>query len=214
MACLICIRKYKEMVVPAVYQIVFYLFAIALIASAAMVVFLRNPVRCILFLVLAFFCSAVLWMLLQAEFLSLVLIFVYVGAVMTLFLFVVMMINIDLAPLKEGFVRFLPLGLIVLAIMVGIMLFVLNNKQFTSVTMIVPHPATYDNVAEIGSELFTHYVYEFEIAGLILLVAMVSAISLSFYGRKPGTKAQKVAKQLEANKTSGLRVVKMKPEPR
>ena len=99
----------------AIYQIVFYLFTIALLGSAAMVVFSRNPVRAILFLVMAFFCSAVLWMLLEAEFLSLVLIFVYVGAVMTLFLFVVMMLNIDLAPLKEGFVRYLPFGLLVLA---------------------------------------------------------------------------------------------------
>lgn len=98
----------------AVYQIVFYLFAIALISSAIMVVFSRNPVYSILFLVLAFFCSAVLWLLIEAEFLSLILIFVYVGAVMTLFLFVVMMLNIDLAPLREGFVRYLPLGLVIL----------------------------------------------------------------------------------------------------
>lgn len=198
----------------AVYQIVFYLFTLALLGSAAMVIFLRNPVRCILFLVLAFFCSSVLWMLLQAEFLSLVLIFVYVGAVMTLFLFVVMMLNIDLVPLKEGFVRYLPLGLLVLVVMVGLMFYVLNSQPFTSVTMVVGHPATYSNVAAVGTELFTHYLYEFEIAGLILLVAMIAAITLAFYGRKPGTKAQKIAKQLQATKATGLRVIKMKPEPR
>jgi NADH-quinone oxidoreductase subunit J len=196
----------------AVYQIVFYLFTLMLLGSAAMVVFLRNPVRCVLFLVLAFFCSAVLWMLLQAEFLSLVLIFVYVGAVMTLFLFVVMMLNIDLAPLKEKFVRYLPLGLIVFALMVGLMLFVLNGKQFISATMVTPHDSTYNNTAAIGVELFTHYIYEFEIAGLILLVAMIAAISLAFYGRKPGTKAQKVSQQLEAQKNTRLRIIKMKPE--
>lgn len=159
-----------------------------------------------------FFCSAVLWMLLQAEFLSLVLIFVYVGAVMTLFLFVVMMLDIDLAPLKEGFVRYLPLGLVVLAFMVGIMLFVLNSKQFSSATMVAPTGPNYNNTAVIGTELFTHYIYEFEIAGLILLVAMVAAISLAFYGRKPGTKSQKISQQLMANKASGLRVIKMKSE--
>jgi NADH-quinone oxidoreductase subunit J len=199
----------------AVYQIVFYLFTIALLAAATMVVFSRNPVRCILFLVMAFFCSAVLWMLLQAEFLSLVLIFVYVGAVMTLFLFVVMMLNIDLAPLKEGFVRYLPLGLLVLLVMVGVMLFALTTgKQFSSVTMLVQHGPNYSNTAAIGTELFTHYLYEFEIAGLVLLVAMISAISLAFYGRKPNTKSQKVSQQLTASKAGGLRVVKMKPEPR
>ena len=198
----------------AVYQIVFYIFTLGLLASAAMVVFMRNPVRCILFLVLAFFCSSVLWMLLQAEFLSLVLIFVYVGAVMTLFLFVVMMLNIDLAPLKEGFVRYLPLGLLVLVLMVGVMLYVLTGKQFSSNTMIAQHGPYYSNVMAVGAELFTRYIYEFEIAGLILLVAMVAAISLAFYGRKPGTKAQKISKQLEADKSSRLRVIKMKPEPR
>lgn len=197
----------------AVYQVIFYLFTLILFGSAAMVIFSRNPVRCALFLVLAFFCSAVLWMLLEAEFLSLVLIFVYVGAVMTLFLFVVMMLNIDLASLKEGFVRYLPVGLLVLAVMVGVMLYILNQRQFSEVTMIVSHGPNYSNVAAVGSELFTHYFFEFEIAGLILLVAMIAAISLAFYGRKPGTKAQKIAKQLQAQKSTGLRIIKMKTEP-
>jgi NADH-quinone oxidoreductase subunit J len=196
----------------AVYQIVFFIFTIGLLGSATMVVFMRNPVRCILFLVLAFFCSAVLWMLLQAEFLSLVLIFVYVGAVMTLFLFVIMMLNIDLAPLKEGFVRYLPLGLLVLALMIGLMCYVLTSNEFRSDTMIIQHGAHYNNVVALGNELFTHYIYEFELAGFILLSAMVAAISLAFYGRKPGTKAQKVSKQLQANKASSLRIIKMKTE--
>ncbi len=198
----------------AVYQIVFYLFTLILFGSAAMVIFSRNPVRCALFLVLAFFCSAVLWMLLEAEFLSLVLIFVYVGAVMTLFLFVVMMLNIDLVALKEGFVRYLPLGLLVLAVMIGVMLYILNQRQFSDVSMIVSHGPHYSNVTAVGTELFTHYVFEFEIAGLILLVAMIAAISLAFYGRRPGTKAQKIAKQLQAQKSTGLRIIKMKAEPR
>src|ERR1700734_3748152 len=100
----------------AVYQLVFFVFTAGLLASAIMVVFSRNPVRALLFLVLAFFCSAVLWMLLQAEFLSLVLIFVYVGAVMTLFLFVVMMLNIDAEKMQEGFVKFLPYALLVIVL--------------------------------------------------------------------------------------------------
>lgn len=196
----------------AVYQLIFIIFTAGLLASAVMVVFSRNPVRALLFLVLAFFCSAVLWMLLQAEFLSLVLIFVYVGAVMTLFLFVVMMLNIDLVTLKEGFVRYLPLGLLVLVLFVGIMLFILA-KQFTlSDVFPIARDANYSNVAAVGTELFTRYLYEFEIAGLILLVAMVAAISLAFHGRKPNTKAQKIAKQLQATKSSGLRVVKMNSE--
>jgi NADH-quinone oxidoreductase subunit J len=198
----------------AVYQLIFYLFTIILFGSAAMVIFSRNPVRSVLFLVLAFFCSAVLWMLLEAEFLSLVLIFVYVGAVMTLFLFVVMMLNIDLVALKEGFVRYLPLGLVVLAVMVGIMLYVLDQRQFSEITMIVSHGPHYSNVSAIGTELFTHYFFEFEIAGLILLVAMVAAISLAFSGRKPGTKAQDVAKQLQAQKSTSVRIIKMKTESR
>ena len=194
----------------AVQQIVFIIFTIGLLASAVMVVFSRNPVRSILFLVLAFFCSAVLWMLLQAEFLSLVLIFVYVGAVMTLFLFVVMMLNLDLVALREGFVRYLPIGLLILVFTVGVMFYILEGKQFSSATMIYEHGPTYNNTAMIGQELFTHYLYEFVIAGLLLLVAMIAAISLAFYGRKPGTKAQKVSQQLKAGKATSLRIIKMK----
>jgi len=199
----------------SIHQIVFFVFAAALLGSAGMVVISRNPVRALLFLVVAFVCSAVLWMLLQAEFLSLLLIFVYVGAVMTLFLFVVMMLNIDLAVIKEGFVRYLPFGLLVMAFLVGMMLLVLSGDQFGLGSVLADtHDASYSNVAVLGKELFTDYLYEFEIAGLILLVAMVAAISLAFYGRRSGTKAQKVSEQLEANKASGLRVVKMNSEAR
>ncbi len=198
---------------PALYQIIFYLFAAALLVSAVMVILARNPVRAVLFLVLCFFFSAVLWMLLQAEFISLVLIFVYVGAVMTLFLFVVMMLNIDLVPLREGFVRFLPLGILVLLFLLGIMFFVLTGqKAMSNSPLPISHPATYSNVSVVGNVLFTQYLYAFEIAGLILLVAMVAAISLAFHGRKAGTKAQNIEKQLNANKASGLRIIKMKSE--
>lgn len=196
-----------------IYQFIFFIFAAALLGSAIMVIVSRNPVRAVLFLVLAFFSSAILWMLLEAEFLSLVLIFVYVGAVMTLFLFVVMMINVDLAPLKEGFVRYLPLGVIVVALFVGLMLLILSGKQLGFVSILpTSHGPNYSNVVEVGMALFTNYLYAFEIAGLILLVAMVSAISLAFYGRKPGTKSQKISRQLQASKNTGLRIIKMKAE--
>ncbi len=196
-----------------IYQFIFFIFAAALLGSAIMVIVSRNPVRAVLFLVLAFFSSAILWMLLEAEFLSLVLIFVYVGAVMTLFLFVVMMINVDLAPLKEGFVRYLPLGVIVVALFVGLMLLILGGKQLGFVSILpTSHGPNYSNVVEVGMALFTNYLYAFEIAGLILLVAMVSAISLAFYGRKPGTKSQKISRQLQASKNTGLRIIKMKAE--
>lgn len=196
-------------------SIVFYAFAIALIGSALMVIFSRHPVRAILFLVMAFFSAAVLWMLLQAEFLSLVLIFVYVGAVMTLFLFVVMMLNIDLAPLREGFVRFLPLGIIVMAAIVSIMMLVLTPQHLGITGSAFPHhPANYSNVQELGTLLYTKYFYAFELASLILLVAIVSAISLAFFGRKPNTRTQKMAAQHEVHKADRLRIIKMNGSPK
>jgi NADH-quinone oxidoreductase subunit J len=122
------------------------------------------------------------------------------------------MLNIDLVTLKEGFVRYLPIGLLVLVLFVGIMLFVLT-KQFTiSSVFPIARGINYSNVSVVGTKLFIRYVYEFEIAGLILLVAMVAAISLAFHGRKGNAKSQKINKQLQAHKSTGLRVVKMKPE--
>ncbi len=191
--------------------IVFYAFAIALIGSALMVIFSRHPVRAILFLVMAFFSASVLWMVLQAEFLALVLIFVYVGSVMTLFLFVVMMLNIDMAPLREGFVRFLPLGIIVMAAIVSIMMLVLTPQHLGIHGAVFPqHGANYSNVTAMGNLLYTKYFYAFELASVILLVAIVSAISLAFFGRKPNTRTQKMAAQHEVHKKQRLRIIKMK----
>ena len=133
------------------YQVVFYFFSFVLIAAACMVIISRNPVRAVLFLVLAFFASAVLWMLLQAEFLSLVLIFVYVGAVMTLFLFVVMMLNIDLSEMREGFVKFLPFAVLVLVLLVGLMLVVIGPTNLKLATVMpIHHGADYSNVRQLG----------------------------------------------------------------
>lgn len=165
-------------------QIIFYCFAALLLLSALMVVISRNPVRSALFLVLAFFASAGLWILLQAEFLALILIVVYVGAVMTLFLFVVMMIDIDLAELKKGFVRYLPLGALVLAAMVALMILVLAQYHFGLFKQLHPtmHPANYSNIKALGSVLYTDYVYVFELAAVLLLIAIISAISMAHRG--------------------------------
>jgi len=193
------------------YEVIFYVFAVMLIGSAVMVILSRNPVRAILFLVLCFFASAVLWMMLQAEFLSLVLIFVYVGAVMTLFLFVVMMLNIDLSGTKEKFIRYLPVGIIAMGLLVVMMLYVVGSKHFGISNAYLQHfGPDYSNTKAMGSLLFTKAIFPFEIAGLILLVAIVAAITLAFHGRKPGTKTQVISEQLKVRKQDRLRIVKMK----
>lgn len=200
------------MILP-VYQIVFYCFAALLIGASAMVVISRNPVRALLFLVLAFFACAVLWMLLQAEFLALVLIFVYVGAVMTLFLFVVMMLNIDLSAMREGFVKFLPYAVIVMVLLIGAMIMAFGPKHLSLATVLpVQHGPDYSNVKAMGTLLFTHYLYAFEIAAAILLVAMVSAIALAFHGRREGTKSQSIAQQHQVTKQDRLRKVDLKKQ--
>ncbi len=191
--------------------IIFWLFSGILLTSATMVVIARNPVRSVMFLVLAFIASSALWMMLQAEFLSLVLVFVYVGAVMTLFLFVVMMINIDLAPLREGFVRYLPIGILVTAVLAGLILYVIMPKHFpTGVSaQVVAQPADYSNTKELGSVLYTQYVYPFEIAAAILLVAIVSAISLAFRGRQ-NSKSQSIREQIAVRKDDRYYVVNLR----
>jgi len=192
-----------------IYQFIFFFFAAVLIVSAVMVIISRNPVRSVLFLVLSFFCSAVLWMLIQAEFLALVLIFVYVGAVMTLFLFVIMMLNVDLSAMKEKFVRYLPLSVLVMVLLVGTMLMVIGPRHLAIASaLLTHHPADYSNTKALGMLLFTDYLYPFEIAAAILLVAMIAAIALAFHGRKPNTKAQKVAVQHQATKEGRLHLVK------
>jgi len=191
--------------------LVFYAFSAILLGAATMVITSSNPVRGVLFLVLAMFCSAALWMLLQAEFLALVLIFVYVGAVMTLFLFVVMMLNINLVPVREGFVRYLPFGVLVLALLVGLMLMVISPKHFAmSQYVAVMHKANYSNVKELGAVLYTQYLFPFEIAAVLLLIAIVSAISLAFRGRLGGSLKQKIADQVAVKKEDRIRIVNLK----
>lgn len=193
-----------------IHQVVFFIFAALLVISSLMVIFVRHPVRAVLFLVLSFFASAVLWMSLQAEFLSLILIFVYVGAVMTLFLFVVMMLNVDLSVMKEGFVRYLPIGLLVAALLMGVMFFVLGPKHLQVANAMPTHyGADYSNVKVMGLLLYTHYLYPFEIASLILLVAIISAIALAYHGRRPDNKSQRISEQLKATKKDRLRLVEL-----
>ena len=194
-------------------EIVFYVFATILVASAAMVVTLRNPVFCALSLVLAFFSCAALWIMLEAEFLALTLILVYVGAVMVLFLFVVMMLDINLTVLRQGFAKYLPFGLVVAILMVAQLAFIVGPEQFGLDKWPRPslHPENYSNTKEIGSVLYTEYVYAFEIASVILVVAIIAAIALTLRRRKK-FEFMKPEQQVNVHSKDRVRVVKMKTE--
>jgi NADH-quinone oxidoreductase subunit J len=191
-------------------QIVFYFFAGVLVFAATMVITIRNPVKAALFLVLAFFSAAGLWMLLEAEFLAIVLVLVYVGAVMVLFLFVVMMLDINLARLREGFGEYLPIGGLVAVLMVIEMALILSDG-FGAGRVLVPHPTDYSNTRELGRMLYTVYAYPFEIAAAILLAAIVAAITLTLR-RRPETKYQNPALQVRVQRSERVRLVKMKSE--
>jgi NADH-quinone oxidoreductase subunit J len=191
-------------------QIVFYFFASVLVFAAFMVITIRNPVKAALFLVLAFFSAAGLWMLLEAEFLAIVLVLVYVGAVMVLFLFVVMMLDINLVRLREGFGEYLPIGGLVAVLMVIEMALVLSDG-FGAGRTLVPHPADYSNTRELGRVLYTVYAYPFEIAAGILLAAIVAAIALTMR-RRPETKYQNPRLQMRVQRSERVRLVKMKSE--
>ena len=189
--------------------IIFYVFAVATVTSACAVVTVRNPVHAVLFLVLTFFTSAVIWMTLEAEFLAISLVLVYVGAVMVLFIFVVMMLDINVARMREGFVRYLPLGLAVAAIMLMMMLSVVTSDVFVMDLGAEPvHGADYSNTKELGAVLYTKYVFAFEIASVILLVAIIAAISLTMRKRAK-TKYQSPSAQMKVRSADRLRIVKM-----
>jgi NADH-quinone oxidoreductase subunit J len=190
--------------------IIFYVFAVATVISATAVVTVRNPVHSVLFLVLTFFTSAIIWMTLEAEFLAIILVLVYVGAVMVLFIFVVMMLDINIAQLREGFVRYLPLGLAVAAIMLMLMLNVVTSDIFVldAGAEPVPKAADYSNTKALGEVLYTEYVFPFEIAAVILLVAIIAAISLTMR-KRPQTKYQSPSEQMKVRKSDRLRIIKM-----
>ncbi|MBI3562226.1 MAG: NADH-quinone oxidoreductase subunit J [Gammaproteobacteria bacterium] len=195
--------------------ILFYSFATVLLVSASAVITVRNPVRAALFLVLTFFASAALWLLLEAEFLAVALVLVYVGAVMVLFLFVVMMLDINLARLREGFIKFLPVGLLIAVVMVAVLVLVVGPEQFGLAKFAEParHNADYSNSRELGLILYTVYVYPFEIAAVILLVAIVAAIALTLRHR-PTTKYQNSTEQIAVQRNQRLRIVEMPSEER
>ncbi len=193
-------------------QIVFYIFSGMLLLSASMVITARNTVFAALFLVLSFFSSAAIWLLLEAEFLAIVLVLVYVGAVTVLFLFVIMMLDINLTPLREGFARYLPIGIGVAILMVIAMGLVVGSAQIDlGQAPVIKHGPEYSNTAELGKALYTDYLYPLEIAGAILLVAIIAAISLTM--RKPRShKAQKPEQQIAVKKEDRIRIVKMESE--
>lgn len=186
-------------------KVIFYAFAAILLFAATMVITVRNPVKAALFLVLAFFTSAAIWLMLQAEFLAISLVLVYVGAVLVLFLFVVMMLDIDLAPLQEGFTKYLPLGIVVAALIVAEMITVLNAPQFDVVAMDTPGES---NTRMLGRLLYTVYVYPFEIASVILTVAIVAAITLTL--REHSRKLQDPGKQVAVRKEDRVRLVDLR----
>jgi len=194
-------------------QYIFYLFAGMTVLSAALVVTVRNPVHAALFLVLAFFSSAAIWLILEAEFLAIILVLVYVGAVMVLFLFVVMMLDINIAPLREGFARFLPVGLTVAVLMVIAMGLVLKTVYLDAIHLdvVTEPPADYSNTLELGKVLFTDYLYPFEIAGAILMVAIIAAISLTMRKGK-SRKTQDPNIQVNVRSKDRVRIVKMESE--
>jgi NADH-quinone oxidoreductase subunit J len=192
---------------------VFWFFAALLLFAGLAVITARNPVHAALFLVLAFFTAAEIWLLLRAEFLAITLVLVYVGAVMVLFLFVVMMLDINLDRLREGFWRYLPLGVTVGVVVVLEMLLVVAAKYYWSGALpMPPDPGPgYSNTKELGRVLYTDYVYPFELAAVVLLVAIVAAIALTMRRRKD-TKFQDPARQVMVRRKDRVRLVSMPAE--
>ena len=192
-------------------QIVFYVFAAMTVGSAFMVITQDNPVRSVLFLVLTFFASAILWILAEAEFLALILVLVYVGAVMTLFLFVVMMLNIDVEVMKSHYKRYLPFGLILVALLIGLLMVSIpagtfkshveiKNNTTTSTQLFEgmqnnPETQSLSNTEALGMVLYTDYLLAFEIAAALLLIAIISAITLVHRGPRK-SKRQDVKQQI------------------
>ncbi len=193
----------------------FWVFATVTVLAALGVILSRNPVHAVLSLVLTFFSAACLWLLLQAEFLGVVLVLVYIGAVMVLFLFVVMMLDINTTPLREGYTRFLPLAGLVMLIMAAEMVLLIGRQRFDA-AMPATDPAAAlgkSNIEWLGEALFSRYILPFEIAAVILTVALVVAVMLTLR-RRPGTKHQDPARQVAVSRHDRVRLVKVPSEPR
>lgn len=196
--------------------ILFYLFSLVLIGAAVGVITSRNPVHAALFLVFAFFNSAIIWLLMEAEFLAIVLVLVYVGAVMVLFLFVVMMLDINIAALREGFTKYAPLGAVIAAIVIAEIATVVYVKHLgledtNSAFAGAQQSADYSNTEALGQLIYTKYLYPFELAAVILLLAIVAAIVLTMR-RREGLKPQDVAMQVSVRAQDRVRIIKMDAE--
>ena len=198
------------MILPALF---FYLFAIVCIASAVMVIAAKNPVHSVLWLILAFFNAAGLMVLVGAEFIAMLLVIVYVGAVAVLFLFVVMMLDVDFAELRQGILQYLPVGLVVGFIFVAELMAVGAAWVIRpSVPKMIPAPipSTITNTEALGRVLYTDYVYYFQASGIVLLIAMIGAIVLTLR-HKPNVKRQNIADQVARNPATAIEVVKVQP---
>jgi NADH:ubiquinone oxidoreductase subunit 6 (chain J) len=193
----------------------FYLFAIVAVASAFMVISARNPVHSVLFLILTFFNAAGLFLLTGAEFLAMILLVVYVGAVAVLFLFVVMMLDIDFAELRAGALKYAPIGSLIGLVVAAELVFVIGGsvispEALNAVTMPIPAVTERTNTAALGDVLYTSYVFFFQIAGLVLLVAMIGAIVLTLRHRQ-NIKRQDIPRQVARTPATAVKVVKVKP---
>ena len=192
--------------------ILFYVFSSILVVAALGVIFSKNPVHSIMFLVGAFFQSAVLWLLIEAEFLAIVLVLVYVGAVMVLFLFVVMMLDINVEEAKSSIAKYTPFGLLIAGLMIVELMQVIKLRSANQTLQgFSINPAEYSNTESLGAVLYTEHVYAFEIASVILLLAIVAAITLTMR-KRPGLKAQDIAKQVAVDPKDRLKIIKMKSE--
>jgi NADH-quinone oxidoreductase subunit J len=197
------------------HAVFFYIFAFVAVASAFMVISSRNPVHSVLFLILTFFNAAALFLLTGAEFLGMILLVVYVGAVAVLFLFVVMMLDVDFAELRSGVLQYAPVGALIGVILAAELIVViggsvLNPQAAKSITMPIPSPLERTNTAALGDVLYTNYVYFFQLAGLILLVAMIGAIVLTLRHRTD-IKRQDISKQVARDPKTAVTTVKVKP---
>lgn len=196
-----------------IQKLIFYFFSALAVGSASMVVVSKNSVHSVLYLIFSFFCMAGLWMLMQSEFLAIILVLVYVGAVMVLFLFVVMMLDLEAPQLQGSFVRYWPFAIITAGLMFGMILLVVGPTHFGLDKVPVPPalPADYSQVKALGHLLYKDFLLPFEVAGVILLVAMVAAIGLTFRGARDAL-SQKPGKQAMVRKQDRLRIISMAAE--
>src|SRR5881396_3108878 len=200
------------MILPALF---FYLFAGVCVASAVMVIVSRNPVHSVLFLILAFVNASGLFILMGAEFLAMILVVVYVGAVAVLFLFVIMMLDVNFAELRQGFLNYLPIGVVIGIVFLVELLWVvavwaIGTQVPGAITAPIPPLESVSNTEALGRVLYTRYIYYFQAAGLILLVAMIGAIVLTLH-HKPGVRRQKAADQIARTPRTAIEIRQVRP---